>query len=222
MPTHRNIDLGRATQPPPPEFMHVSRQVKQNISAQIARCLWEAYDLLKKEMLREPFRNPDDYLLECSITEELESRVHDTMSGEEPFRVQHECREWESCLPDTTRPPQYDIAFVLRANSRAKWPVEAKVLRTPGQVAAYVADLNEQFLTCRYAPRSSEGAMLGYLLSGTPDAAFAAISAAVSSPLVDYAEATGRSHKTSDHVRTVSTCKNSPAKFRCHHLIMVV
>lgn len=222
MPTHRNIDLGRATQPPTPEFMQVSRQVEENISAQIARCLWGAYDLLKAELLRRPFRDPDDYVLECSITEELESRVHDTMSGEEPFRVQHECREWEGSPPGTTRPPQYDIAFKLRANSRTKWPVEAKVLRTPGQVSAYVADLNEQFLTCRYAPLSSEGAMLGYLLSGTADAAFTAIAAAVPCALADYADASGRAHKTSDHIRTASTCRNSPANFRCHHLIMPV
>ena len=51
------------------------------------------------------------------------------------------------------------------------WPIEAKVLRTDGSVAEYVADLRNEFLTCRYAPFSSEGGMVGYLVSGDPEKA---------------------------------------------------
>jgi hypothetical protein len=202
--------------------MGVAQRLTRNVSAQIAKCLWEAHDLLKAELLNKPFRGANDFVIEDSITGELELRMHRILSGDEPFDVQHQSSEWETCAPGSTRPPTYDLAFVLRANSQSKWPVEAKVLRTPGQVSAYVADLKQQFLTCRYAPFSSEGAMLGYLLSGTTDAAFAAIEVAIPTSLIDYPGAAGRPHKTSDHSRTVPVGKRYPAVFRCHHLLMMV
>ena len=52
------------------------------------------------------------------------------------------------------------------------WPLEAQVLKTDGAVSEYIKEINDNFMTCRYAPFSSEGGMLGYLLSGNPDKAF--------------------------------------------------
>jgi hypothetical protein len=70
------------------------------------------------------------------------------------------------------QPPEYDLAYVLRADERIMWPLEAKVLETDGDVGEYIKDLKNEFLTCRYAPFSSEGAMLAYLLSGKPEIVF--------------------------------------------------
>lgn len=202
--------------------MSVARRLKFNASARIAKCLWEAYDLLQKEVLSSLVRHSDDYVLECSITDELEPRIRRSLTGDEPYDVQHASNEWATRLPNSDRPPVYDIAFFLHSNSQTKWPVEAKVLRTPGQVAAYVDDLIDQFLTCRYAPFSSEGAMVGYLLKGTPDAALKAIARRIPCTLADYSDAPGRPHKTSDHMRSVPAGQQSPPRFRCHHLIFSI
>lgn len=218
----RNLALGPSVRPASDEFMAVSRRLKFDASARIAKCLWDAYDLLQKEVLSSFVRDSDDYVLECSITDELEPRIRRSLSGAEPFDVQHASNEWATRLPGSSRPPVYDIAFVLRGHSQTKWPVEAKVLRTPGQVSAYVDDLKNQFLTCRYAPFSSEGAMVGYLLKGAPNAALSAIARSVPCILSGYAHAPGRPHKTSDHLRSVPAGQKSPLRFRCHHLILTI
>ncbi|MHC5833845.1 MAG: hypothetical protein ACYT04_000000102060, partial [Nostoc sp.] len=85
---------------------------------------------------------------------------------DEPFDVQHEVYEFESRQSAKAQPPQYDIAFILRANDTIIWPLEAKVLISDGAVAEYIKEINGNFLTCRYAPFSSEGGMLGYLFFG--------------------------------------------------------
>src|SRR5205085_8445710 len=110
--------------------------------------------------------------LERSITGSLELRIRGVMSGYEPFVIQHGPYERESMLLPPAQPPQYDLAFKLRAQEWIMWPLEAKVLETDGAVNDYRNDLNNEFLTCRYAPFSSEGAMLGYLLTGTTENVF--------------------------------------------------
>ncbi|MBN9307211.1 MULTISPECIES: hypothetical protein [unclassified Devosia] len=178
--------------------------------------VWEGFDELARE--RPAFDGRD---LERNITERLESCIQDGMSGYEPFTVQHGPHERETMQPPPAQPPQYDIAFVFRADSRIMWPLEAKVLETPRTLAAYVNDVNEQFLTCRYAPFSPSGAMLGYLLSGDAEDAFNGLSTRLGCELeipVRYAERPGRA---SMHVRSVPTGKPYPKDFRCHHLIMV-
>ena len=94
------------------------------------------------------------------------------MTGDEPFYVQHTPYERETKKPSPAQPPEYDLAFVFRADERIMWPMEAKVLETPNAVANYVRDFRHEFLTCRYAPFSDSGAMLGYLLTGSPDDVF--------------------------------------------------
>ena len=100
------------------------------------------------------------------------------------------------------------------------WPLEAKVLETPQAIADYERDVREQYLTCRYAPFSAAGAMLGYLLSGSAADALARIEAklgCVLDPVPAFAE---RPHRMSSHCRTVPAGKNYPADFRCYHLIL--
>jgi hypothetical protein len=184
--------------------------------------VWRAYDLWRAEVLSkiDATKAADD--LERDITEALERRIRRVMSGYEPFTVQHGPYERETRQPAPYQPPQYDIAFVLNDNERFMWPLEAKVLKTDKEsaVKAYAADINEQFLTCRYAPFSGEGAMLGYLFSGNPTKAFLSIEAEVPCTLQDYPAFAVRDHKTSDHIRKVPDAKAYPPAFRCHHLIL--
>jgi hypothetical protein len=201
--------------------MSIAGQWEQTFSIKITDLIWRGYELLQAEMLSRIDRNQDDLLLEESISAELQPRIG-RLLGDEPFYVQLESPEWLSLKPGTTKPPKYDLAFVLWANSNAKWPMEAKVLRTDGAVSEYVRDLREEFLTCRYAPASSGGAMLGYLLSGAPTTAFSNIARSAGCSLDDVPDCGGRSHKTSSHTRIVPPEKGAPALFRCHHILLPI
>ena len=132
--------------------------------------VWQGYDLLVSELLSQINCDGTEEQLERSITQLLEPEIRRVMTRDEPFDIQHEVYEIESY--QILRPPQYDIAFYLIANRRIMWPLEAKVLKTDGAVSEYIKEINDNFMTCRYAPFSSEGGMLGYLLSGNPDKAF--------------------------------------------------
>ena len=166
-------------------------------------------------------RQADDEL-ERSITQLLEPQIRRTMTGDEPFYVQHGPYENETRRPPPAQPPQYDIAFVLSANPRIMWPLEAKVLRTDKTIALYVTDIVDEFLTCRYAPFSSEAAMLGYLFTGNPGHVFTNIAEKLKCTLYDHSSFPKRQHKTSKHMRTVPADKAYPQEFRCHHLIMMI
>jgi hypothetical protein len=181
--------------------------------------VWQAYDLLIDEVLSDiDFTQIDDEL-ERSITQYLEQKIHRFMTGDEPFDVQHGPYEFETRMEAPAQSPQYDIAFFLRQNPRIMWPLEAKVLRTDGAIADYIDAIQNRFLTCRYAPFSSEAGMLGYLLSGEPSKVFNNIETALSCALRDHPAFSNRTHKTSEHQRMVQTGKSYPHDFRCHHLI---
>lgn len=179
--------------------------------------VWLGFDVL--EAARPPF-DPED--LERSITERLESSIQECMSGDEPFTVQHNPYERETKRPAPAQPPQYDIAFVFRADPRVMWPLEAKVLETPRQLANYVDDVNEQFLTCRYAPFSPSGAMVGYLLSGAASTVFSGLAKRLACELGYPVRFTDRSGAVSAHARTVPAGKPYPPQFRCHHIILTL
>ncbi len=183
--------------------------------SEILRLVWEGYDVLDRE--RPAFDGTD---LERSITERLEAGIQDRMSGDEPFIVQHGPHERETKMPAPAQPPQYDIAFVFRADSRVMWPLEAKVLERPTKLAAYLADINQQFLTCRYAPFSPSGAMVGYLLSGSADDVFTGVATTLNCTLDAFDAHATRAGRFSAHVRSVPHGKPYPRSFRCHHLIM--
>ena len=158
----------------PSEFVSLAGRWCANQSALLLAFVWQGYDLLVAEL--PAGTNPKD--LERSITQSFELRIRKVMSGDEPFDIQHSPRERET-MKSRGQPPEYDLAFVLRADERIMWPLEAKVLETDDDVAAYVTDVKNEFLTCRYAPFSSEGAMLGYLLSGIPKNVFANVAGSI-------------------------------------------
>jgi hypothetical protein len=85
----------------------------QNPAYWILGFVWAAYD----EMLAHPPAN-DTRDLERSITQLLEPRIRDSMTGFEPFYVQHGSYERETMMAPPAQPPAYDLAFVLRADER--------------------------------------------------------------------------------------------------------
>jgi hypothetical protein len=199
----------------PADFVALAGRWCANHSRILLEFVWQGYLGLLAELPAGV--NKRD--LERSITESLERRIRDVMSGDEPYWIQHNPYERETML-SSGQPPQYDLAFILRAEERIMWPLEAKVLKTDGAVSAYVKDVNNEFLRCRYAPFSSEGVMLGYLLSGTPGKVFSNLAAKIPCVLIAHPDFPSRPCKMSDHSRQVIPGKSYPVHFRCYHLIL--
>lgn len=158
--------------------------------------------------------------LERSITQLLEPRISAAMTGFEPFYVQHGPFERETKRPPPAQPPEYDLAFILRADERIMWPLEAKVLETPNAVASYAQDVENEFVTCRYAPFSSSGAMLGYLISGSAADALTSIASKLGCNLHEVREQSSRPIRVSKHTRSVPQGKPYPSAFDCYHLVL--
>jgi hypothetical protein len=184
--------------------------------------VWRGYDLLDREVLKD--LNPEQPYedLERSVTQYLEPRIRQFMTGFEPYYIQHGVYEQETRRPAPAQPPQYDLAFVWYRNERVTFPLEAKVLRTSGDVAAYLSDLRNDFLTCRYAPFSSEAAMLAYLLTGNPEETFEAISQKLPCIVQHHRSFNTRPHRFSDHQRDVPQGKSYPGRLRMHHLVLKI
>jgi len=127
---------------------------------------------------------------------------------------QHEWDEFESLTSSSAKPPAYDFAFVHVGHRRWAWPIEAKVLPTPGTLADYMRDVRDKFESGIAAPLVGEGGMIGYLLTGTAEAFFENLKDGLSTPLEGVAEFATRSHRASRHSRGTT-----PA-LRLHHMIM--
>lgn len=202
--------------PIPTDFVTLAGDWCANYSTNLLNFVWQGYDLLLKELPA----GINDKDLERSICESLELRIRRAMSGYEPFDIQHEPSERETMLQPPARAKQYDLAFKLRAQEWIMWPLEAKVLETDGAVGDYKNDVNNEFLTCRYAPFSSEGAMLGYLLKGSVENVFRNLEEKIPCSLAAHPDLPNRPCKMSDHVRQVEAGRPYPSNFRCYHLIL--
>jgi hypothetical protein len=205
-----------------PDFVEVAKGWKNDAITILVKLVWEGYDLLVAEILSQINCDEADEQIERSITQSLERRIRRNMTGDEPFDVQHEVYEIESSQSAQAQPPQYDIAFYLISNERIIWPLEAKVLKSDGAVGEYIKEIKDNFITCRYAPFSSQGGMLGYLFSGDSNKVFTNIVTKVPCTLNDHPDFPTRDHKTSDHQRVVPPGKSYPAEFRCHHLLFKI
>jgi hypothetical protein len=204
------------------DFVKLAKQWDTDAINILIKFVWEGYDLLTQEVLSQIDSDRNEEQLERSITQSLESRIRRGMTGYEPFEVQHEVYENESRQSAQAQPPQYDIAFKLLANEIIIWPLEAKVLKSDGAIAEYVKEINKNFITCRYAPFSSEGGMLGYLLAGVASKAYSNIAAKVPCTLSHHPDFPTRNHKTSNHKRIVPSEKSYPVDFCCHHLLLEI
>jgi hypothetical protein len=196
-------------------FVVLAHQWMHDPALQLLSFVWIAYD----DMTKNP-PHVDERDLERSITQLLEPRISAAMTGDEPYYIQHGSFERETMAAPPAQPPAYDLAFVLRADERIMWPLEAKVLETPATLAEYEREIREQYLTCRYAPFSAAGAMLGYLLTGNAYDTLARIASKLQLVLAEVAEFSARPHRISEHQRTVPTGKPYPINFKCHHLVL--
>lgn len=217
---YRRLTVGEARWPESPEFSAVAVRWNWNASSIMLGFVWKGYERFCADVLCLVDVALADEQLERSITQFLTPMIRDCMTGFEPFDIEQGVYEFETRVTASAQPPLYDLAFVLKSNPRLMWPLEAKVLRADNGLGQYVKEINENFLTCRYAPFSGEGAMLGYLLSGNPLNVFESIKGKVPCVLQGHPDFTGHSHKTSFHQRSVPTGKRYPANFCCHHLIM--
>jgi len=202
------------------DFVELAKAWNPDAISVLIKLVWEGYDRLATDFLSKI--NGTEEQLERSITQALGWRIRRGMTGDEPFEVQQEVYEFETSKSAQGQPPQYDIAFILIANERIIWPLEAKVLKSDIDVTEYVKEINNNFMTCRYAPFSSEGGMLGYLFSGDSNKAFTNIETEVPCILNAHPGFLGRDHKTSDHQRVVPSEKSYPVDFRCHHLLFKI
>jgi len=202
--------------PVDPAFMALAAKWVGNVENDLIEWVWLGFERLRA--LSPAFDGRD---LERSITQLLTAAIDDVVPGEAPYYVQHSPFERETMLPPPAQPPAYDLAFVLRADPRVMWPAEAKILNSPRALAEYLADIREQFLTCRYAPFSSSGAMLGYLLDGSELETLTNVSARLG---VEFEDTPRRNppqfHRISLHNRLIPAGKTYPTPFRCHHLIL--
>ena len=216
----RRPTIGESRYPVANDFMVLLRDWREDAIIRMLGFVWSGYDVLAREVLEglNPEQSYED--LERSVTQYLEPRIRQSMNGYEPYYMQHGVYEHETRRPAPAQPPQYDLAFVWYRNERVMFPLEAKVLKTSADVAAYLADVRDEFLTCRYAPFSSEAAMLAYLLSGTPDETFRAISQKLPCSVECHPSFNLRSHRFSDHQRTVPEGMMYPARLRIHHLVL--
>jgi len=204
------------------EFVVLAKTWQPDAIAVLLNLLWKGYDLYQSDVLSKIDLSQADDQLERDITQSLSIYIQMASSGDEPFMIRTEWFEMEGREPSPARPKQYDLAFVWSnpPNVRIIFPIEAKVLRSDKAVSEYVKEITGNYVSYRYAPFSSEGGMIGYLLKGTPKTAFVNIATLVPCTLLDHPDFPSRDHKISDHQRNVPVDKTYPVKFRCHHLLL--
>ena len=190
----------------------------QAASTQILDWTWRGFDKLHNGVLSKIDMNQSLEQLERDL-----ARLHFTeinilwaqeTGGFSSLTPHHEYPELETRSRAPAKPPAYDIAFVWNDNPRIAWPIEAKVLPTPGTLADYLGD-TQKFCGGTAAPFTGEGAQIAYLRSGTPREFFDNLrSSPLTSSLQHFQDFPKGSHGVSSHVR------NSAPDLRLHHLAM--
>ena len=203
------------------EFERLAEAFSENIVLSIIDATWRGCDKLKDDLLSLIDASKADEELERAITQLLEPKIKERLTGEEPFYVQHGPYEFETRKRPPAQPPQYDLAFVWVSNPRIMWPIEAKVLRSDKAVARYVRAV-EDFVKGRYAPFVRSSALLGYLFAGSPEGAFARIGGELGIPLERHSHFGSRPHRVSAHNRVSEFDGAAVGVFRCHHLVLEV
>jgi hypothetical protein len=206
--------------PSTPEFVEAALKMAQGTTDQMLQAVWDGFDQFRSTQLAKVDLSQADAEVERTITQLLVPYIRKQLDPFAPFYVEHGWRETETRMPPPAQSPEYDIAFVFHANMRVAWPLEAKVLRSARRTAPYVKDIENEFLTCRYAPFSAGGGMVGYLMKDSIARTLSNISRALGKPLFKYALFGDRQHRISRHKRTVPHGKAYPKEFTCHHLIL--
>jgi hypothetical protein len=201
-------------EPPPSDFAMFASAWRTDGIRRLLGYVWAGYDALRAE--NPSTLNPMD---ELNLNSHLESWINRKKPQNCPFDIQHTPPELSTRL-DSSRPaPAPDFGFFPWSDRRSMFPLEAKVLRTDGELSQYVKALRTRYLECRYAPFCSEGVMIAYLITGVPEQVFTKLGVRLKTPLAQYASFSARPHRVSEHVRKHKRCKPCPKNFSCHHLI---
>ncbi len=105
-------------------FVRLARSWVKNPARQFLGFIWLAYrDLIASKQVIDG-RDWKEASPNC-----WKPRVRDAMSGDEPFYVQHGPFERETMRAPPAQPPEYDLAFVLRADARSCGHLKPRFLR---------------------------------------------------------------------------------------------
>ncbi|MBN2025076.1 MAG: hypothetical protein JW809_20025 [Pirellulales bacterium] len=206
--------------PDSPPFQQIARDWCQDQSCLLLDLIWRGYDQLLSQDLSEVLFSGDDEAREESLNFLLAIRIDQCKSGDAPFSVVHQPPEQTKRKRGKGRSPQPDIGFVLYAYPRTIWPLEAKVLARETDTGPYLDEINNNFVTGRYATFSSEGAMLGYFFRGNAEVIFAGIAAGLQQTPKPHPRFPDRPHRISGHRRDDVAHPGSPREFTCHHLLL--
>ena len=208
--------------PVPPVFQDVAQRWCADQSRLLLDLVWRGYDLLvQKDLQQVPFSRSDE-AKEESLNYLLAGRVNQCRNGDEPFWFPPQPPETTKRKRGKGKSPTPDHGFVYYDHPRTVWPVEGKVLQHERDLRAYRSEIDDNFLTGRYAAFSREGAMLGYLLAGQPTAAIEEIRRHLAVPLTPHAHFRNRPHHVSVHTRIGSASSQLPAEFTCNHMILSI
>jgi len=207
----------QANYPVPEDFVILAKRWHPDAINILLGYVWQGFDKLLAEAFDVSKTNEN---LEDDITYAAYCRIHDTMPPSSPYQVVHQPPERERRKP-SGQTPSSDLGFRLRGgNIRSHFTIEAKVIPTERAVSKYVNEIRKNLLIGRYSTFSSEAAMLGYLLSGSPHVTFEAISQSLQSTLRPYPAFKHRHHRYSDHKHKANGTRIFTA-FRCHHLLIL-
>lgn len=208
--------------PVTPVFQEIAERWCAGQSRLLLGLVWRGYDLLSANDLQKVPFSADDEAKEESLNFRLVVRISQCKSGDEPFCVVHQPPEQTKRKRGRGRSPQPDIGFVLYEYPMSIWPMEGKMVNHEQDVADYLAEIETNLLTKRYATFSREGAMLGYLLKGDPYRTLNHIGNDLDVPLRRHSDFKDRPHRISDHRRNTGLVSGPPDDFVCHHLILKV
>jgi len=202
--------------PIPEDFVSLAKKWCADAIDIMLGVVWQGFDALSNEFFD---ISRDDENIEDEITYTVFCKIQD-VSGFSPFQIilhppEREQRSIKGSMPES------DLGFRLRGgNIRSHFSIEAKVIRTDGDISKYVNEIKNNFMTRRYSAFSTEAAMLGYLLSGSPFNTFNAIAKSLECTLDTYDVFNSRNHRISDHIRQIPQGIKLSNKFRCHHMII--
>jgi hypothetical protein len=203
----------------PREFVALANEWCGELSYRVLDLIWRGYVRLRRD--NPSTMNKAD---EREVTQHLVWRIRAAMSGFEPYECEHKPNIEESQHSPNAQPPEPDLGFIMHCDERVIWPVEAKILHQPSDVAAYVAEVQDNFVTGRYTALSDQGALLGYMLRGKPNAAFLHLENALACSLEPHPAFPRRPQRISQH-RSIYVAGRSPANFpvgkaiACHHFM---
>jgi len=205
-------------------FAALALDWSHSASTQILDWTWRAFDVLRAgPMAQVDFTKPLDQL-ERDLTDlhfkEIQRLWAGETGGTASFYPAHEIPEFESRQPAPAQPPAYDLGFVLYANPRIIWPIEAKVVWKPSALSAYLADVHDKFIAGIAAPFVGQAAMIGYLLAGEAVEMFARLETELSQRLNHLSAFAARKHRTSFHTRGKSPFGRELPDLLLHHLVM--